>query len=66
MNYFKNLGDKSIMINYFSNRSVAKEYFTKQFDNNVSEKEKDRLFKYYVAKYNLNEGSGYEGLSFEH
>lgn len=26
--YFKNLGNKSIMINYFSDRSAAKEYFS--------------------------------------
>src|SRR6266702_2560019 len=64
--YFKELGDKSIIINYFSNRAIAKVYFVKQFDDTSSEKEKDRLFKYYIARHNFNPSSRYDQLDFEH
>ncbi len=53
-----------ILINYFSNRKIAKIYFDKI--NKVSEKESNALFKYYIAVYNYNPGSGYDSLAFMH
>jgi len=55
-----------IQINYFSDSLVAKSYFAKQFDNNISEKEKDRLFRFYLANYKNNPTTKYDTLIFEH
>ena len=43
-----------IEINYFADSLVARDYFKKQLDDKISEKEKDRLFKYFIANYKHN------------
>lgn len=53
-------------INYFNNRKVAKTYFEKQLSESVSESEKDRLFKNYIAVYKYNPSTGFDQLSFLH
>ena len=55
-----------IQINYFSDSGVAKTYFDKQLDNNVSDKEKDKLFRSYIANYKSNPNTHYDTLVFEH
>ena|SRR5579871_6545481 len=55
-----------IQINYFNDSAVAKTYFEKQFDSNVSDKEKDKLFRYYIANYKFNPATKYDSLIFEH
>lgn len=55
-----------ININYFTNKKVAKTYFKKQLSESVSEDEKDRLFKYYIASYKFNPSTGFDQLSFLH
>ena len=53
-------------INYFDNRKVAKTYFEKQFSESVSEGQKDKLFRNYIASYKYNPATGYDQLSFMH
>jgi hypothetical protein len=55
-----------LSINYFNNRNVAKTYFKKQFSESVSENEKDRLFKNYIAVYKFNPSTNFDQLSFLH
>jgi hypothetical protein len=55
-----------ISINYFNDRKVAKIYFKKQFSESVSESEKDRLFKNYIAAYKFNPSTGFDKLSLLH
>jgi hypothetical protein len=55
-----------IQINYFSDSIVAKSYFDKQFDNNVSDKEKDKLSRVYIANYKYNPTTKYDSLVFQH
>ena len=68
--YLVNLYDREkqafISINYFNNLKVAKTYFKKQFSESVSESEKDRLFKSYIATYKFNPSTGFDKLSFLH
>src|ERR1700761_2603740 len=70
LNYFltkkyKNGSDSYIQINYFNDSGVAKRYFEKQFDNNVSDREKDKLFRFYIANYKYNPATQYDSLIFE-
>ncbi|HET6255316.1 MAG TPA: hypothetical protein VFE32_14640 [Puia sp.] len=55
-----------IQINYFNDSVIAKTYFAKQFDNSISEKAKDKLFKSYIANYKFNPTNGYDTLVLEH
>jgi hypothetical protein len=55
-----------LQINYFSDSMIARTYFAKQFDKSVSEKEKDKIFRFYVANYKYNPASKYDTLVFEH
>ncbi|MEO6850371.1 MAG: hypothetical protein ABI203_10980, partial [Mucilaginibacter sp.] len=55
-----------LSINYFNNRKIAKTYFEKQLSESVSESEKDRLFKNYIAVYKFNPSTGFDQLSFLH
>jgi hypothetical protein len=68
--YLVNLYDQDkqvfLSINYFNNLKVAETYFKKQFSETVSEAEKDRLFKFYIAAYKLNPSTGFDKLSFLH
>lgn len=54
-----------IEINYFNDSVIAKVYFQKQFDNTVPGREKDRLFKHFIANYKFNPNTGYDSLSYE-
>ena len=55
-----------IEINYYSNDTIAKTYMAKQLSDNVSEKVKNRLFKYFIAEYKHNHITGYKNLFYEH
>jgi hypothetical protein len=71
LNYFlskkyKKVSDNYIQINYFNDSGVAKHYFDRQFDNNVSDGEKDKLFRFYIANYKYNPATQYDSLLFEH
>lgn len=55
-----------IEINYFNDSIVAKTYFKKQFDNAISDKVKDKLFKSFIANYKYNPNTKYEKLLYEH
>ena len=61
---YKTPNCSSLFISYFSNKKIAKIYF--DLINKGSEKESERLFKYYVARYNYNAPTGYDNLSFMH
>jgi hypothetical protein len=63
---YKNVSDSYIQINYFNDSGVAKRYFEKQFDNNISDREKDKLFRFYIANYKFNPATQYDSLVFEH
>jgi len=45
---------------------VAKSYFKKQFSESVTETEKDKLFKNYIAVYKFDPSTGFDKLSFLH
>jgi hypothetical protein len=63
---FKNIQAGWIQINYFTDSVVAKTYFSKQFASNISDKQKDNLFRYYIANYKYTPTTGYDTLVFEH
>ena len=63
--YNKNRG-AWIEINYFIDSSVARNYFEKQFDNNVSDKVKDKLFESFIANYKYNPNTKYDTPVYEH
>jgi hypothetical protein len=63
---YKNASDGWIQVNYFDDSVVAKSYFDKQLDNNVSDKEKDRLFRSYIGNYKYNPTTKYDSLVYEH
>lgn len=60
--------DKStwIQISYFNDSLIAKTYFAKQLDQTVSEREKNKLFKHFIANYTYNPSTGYDTLAYEH
>lgn len=68
--YLKNKynGDRQsfIEINYFNDSLVARTYFEKQFDNAVSDKVKDKLFKSFIANYKYDPAAKYDTLMYEH
>jgi len=51
-----------ITINYFVDRSIARDYFKKQFDDKITASEKNKLFSYYVAMMKKTSG-GLHALS---
>lgn len=58
-----------LFIRYFNDKAVAKDYFKKQADQSISEKEKDRLFTHYIADYkstvnqlNFNKNNNWETI----
>jgi hypothetical protein len=59
-------GKSWIEINYFDDSAIAKDYFQKQLDNNLSDREKDKLFRHFVANYKFNPITGYDSLVSEH
>ena len=50
---------------YFNKKGIGKTYMDKQVNENISDKEKDRIFKYLIAVYNFNPSNSYEKLEFE-
>ena len=63
---YKKEDNTGIWINYYNDSVVAKTYFDKQLDENISEKTKDKLFKNYIANYKYNPSTNYDTLVFEH
>jgi len=55
-----------LQLNYFNDSIVAKSYFKNQFDENLSEKIKDKLFKSFIANYKYNPSTRYDQLEYEH
>jgi len=49
-----------VNIDYFDDKLVAEIYFEKQSDPNISEEEKDRLFKHYIASMVLNKTTNFK------
>jgi len=63
---YKNVSESWIQINYFNDSEVAVNYFDKQLDNEVSEREKDKIFRFFIANYKYNPATRYDSLVFEH
>ena len=62
-----NPGYGRLFIRYFNDKVVAKDYFTKQMSETVTDAEKDELFKHYIAdfksttgEFNINTIQGWE------
>ena len=53
-------------VNYFDDPDVAKTYFAKQTNDKVSDHEKEKLYKNYIACFKHNHLSGFQQLSFLH
>ena len=58
--------DNSMMVFYFTQKGIGKTYLEKQFDENVSEEDKDRLFKFLFSNYTYNSSNGYEKMNYPH
>lgn len=54
----------SLFISYFSDKKIAKIYFNEI--NKGTEKESEKIFKYYIARYNYNAPSSYDNFTFMH
>ncbi len=51
-----------LYIDYFNDKTVASDYFSKQNDPNISEAEKDQLYTHYIANLVYNTNSGLKEL----
>src|SRR5579859_5190781 len=51
-----------IQINYFNDSEVAKSYFDNQYSTTISDKEKDKLFRFFIANYKYNPATKYDSL----
>lgn len=58
--------DQYIQIYYFTKKDVGATYLDKQTSDDVSEKEKNKLFKYLYAVYRYNPSTGYDNMNLEH
>ena len=58
--------DQYIQIYYFTKKGIGKTYLNKEMSQNVSEKEKNRLYKYFFAEYKFNPSTGYDALNYMH
>ena len=59
-------GKHWIKINYFNNKEVSKIYFDRILKPNISDKESDYLFKFYIAGYIDNPATGEIRLTWLH
>ncbi len=57
---------KYMEVSYFDEKGLSNTYFQKEADDNISEKQKNKLFKHFIAEYRLNPSQGYEKLNYEH
>jgi hypothetical protein len=53
-------------VNYFDDPEVAKTYFAKQTSDKTSDREKEKLYKNYIACFKHNHLNGFQSLSFLH
>ena len=51
-------------VSYFDKKGIAKIYYDKVMNSGTSDKEADRLYKHFVAKYDFNPSNSYEKLGF--
>ena len=55
---------KYMGIYFFDKKGVGKTYMDKQFNEKVSEREKDNLYKHLIAVYNFNPSNSFEKLEY--
>lgn len=66
INKYNSGKSKGMLVAYFNKKGIGKTYFEKQTNDNISEKEKDKLFENFIAEYNLNPQTNYDTLSYMH
>jgi len=64
--YYNPNSDKYLDIYYFNDKKSADGYLKNQLSDNISEKQKNALFKHFIARYFYNPSNKESGLAFMH